>query len=78
VLREVRLADGLGGKGYVLFGGPVAEVEAAVEAALARIETTDKALAHAVISRLHEGMEENLAAEPRFLSRVEGIEKEPA
>lgn len=78
VLREVRLADGLGGKGYVLFGGPVAEVEAAVEAALGRIEATDKALAHAVIARLHEGMEENLAAEPRFLPRAEGIEKEPA
>jgi microcompartment protein CcmL/EutN len=78
VLREVRLADGLGGKGYVLFGGRVAEVEAAVEAALARIEATDKALAHAVIARLDEGMEENLAAEPRFLPRARGIEKEPA
>ncbi|HEX6209068.1 MAG TPA: BMC domain-containing protein [Actinomycetota bacterium] len=78
VLREVRLADGLGGKGYVLLGGPVAEVEAAVEAALARIEATDKALAHVVIARLHEGMEENLAAEPRFLPLAEGLEKEPA
>ncbi|MDH5372909.1 MAG: BMC domain-containing protein, partial [Acidimicrobiia bacterium] len=30
-LREIRMADGLGGKGYLLFAGPLAEVEAAVE-----------------------------------------------
>ena len=29
-IRDLRLADDLGGKGYVLFGGEVAEVEAAV------------------------------------------------
>ena len=34
-LREVRLADGLGGKAYCLFQGLVADVEAAVEAAVA-------------------------------------------
>ena len=32
-LSAVRMADGLGGKGYVLFSGAVADVEAAVEAA---------------------------------------------
>ena len=35
-LREVRLADGLGGKAYCLFQGLVADVEAAVEAAVGR------------------------------------------
>ena len=30
-LVELRLADDLGGKGYLLFDGPVSEVEAAVE-----------------------------------------------
>ena len=30
-LREIVLADGLGGKGYMLFNGPLVEVEAAVE-----------------------------------------------
>ena len=30
-LLELRLADDLGGKGYLLFDGPVADVEAAVE-----------------------------------------------
>jgi microcompartment protein CcmL/EutN len=39
VLRELRLADELGGKGYVLFGGTVTEVESAVEHGAARIET---------------------------------------
>ena len=36
-LLELRLADDLGGKGYLLFDGPVAEVEAAVEAGTGRI-----------------------------------------
>ncbi len=36
-LREIRLADGLGGKGYLLFSGPLVEVEAAVEAGIDRV-----------------------------------------
>ncbi len=36
-LLELRLADDLGGKGYLLFDGPVSEVEAAVEAGVARV-----------------------------------------
>ncbi len=35
-LRELRMADGLGGKGYFLFGGAVADVEAAVEIGVRR------------------------------------------
>ncbi len=70
-IRDLRLADDLGGKGYVLFGGEVAEVEAAVDYAVARIgEAT-----HVVISQLHEEMRENLAAEPGFGGRVRGVRK---
>ena len=36
-LVELRLADDLGGKGYLLFDGPVSEVEAAVEIGAGRI-----------------------------------------
>ena len=36
-LVELRLADDLGGKGYLLFDGPVSEVEAAVEIGSGRI-----------------------------------------
>lgn len=77
VIRDLRLADELGGKGYVLFGGPVAEVEAAVEYGVGRIAGTGREVAHVVIARLHEGMDENLVADPRFLLRATGVEKEP-
>jgi len=38
-LLEVLMADGLGGKGYLLFGGTVSEVEAAVEIGVAGLPT---------------------------------------
>lgn len=75
VIRDLRLADELGGKGYVLFGGEVAEVEAAVGYGVERIAGSGQEVAHVVISQLHEGVHENLAAEPRFLLRARGIEK---
>jgi microcompartment protein CcmL/EutN len=80
-IRDLRLADDLGGKGYVLFGGEVAEVEAAVEAGVSRISATGHEVAHVVIAQLHDDMRENLTADPRFMGRVRGVEKpqdEPA
>ena len=68
-LLELRLADGLGGKGYLLFDGPVAEVEAAVELGTARIAGSGPA-AHRVIAQLHPEMRENLEADARFRDRV--------
>ena len=68
-LLELRLADGLGGKGYLLFDGPVAEVEAAVELGTARI-SAKAGTVHRVIPRLHAEMRENLAADARFGERV--------
>jgi microcompartment protein CcmL/EutN len=70
-LLELRLADDLGGKGYLLFDGPVAEVEAAVELGSARIAGSP-GLVRRVIPRLHAEMAENLAADARFASRVRG------
>ncbi|MBI4261306.1 MAG: BMC domain-containing protein [Actinobacteria bacterium] len=78
VLRDLRMADGLGGKGYVLFGGEVAEVEAAVEHGVGRIAGSGQEVAHVVISQLHGEMDENLAAEPRWLPRIRGAEKPDA
>ncbi len=71
LVSSVRLADGLGGKGYVLFSGPVAEVEAAVESAVARTEPHGTLIRSDVIAQLHEEMAENLGQELRFLERVE-------
>ena len=69
-VSSIRLADGLGGKGYVLFSGVVAEVEAAVEAALARSEPHGTLVRSDVTARLHEEMAENLRADLRFMKRV--------
>jgi microcompartment protein CcmL/EutN len=63
-LREIRMADGLGGKGYLLFSGPVAEVEAAVEIGTGRVE--EQVVASRVIAQIHEEMDENLLDDGRF------------
>lgn len=69
-VASVRLADGLGGKGYVLFSGEVAEVEAAVDAAVSRVEPHGTLIRYDVIPQLHSEMADNLSAEPRFMHRV--------
>ena len=69
-VSSIRLADGLGGKGYVLFSGIVAEVEAGVEAAVARTEPHGTLVRSDVIAQLHEEMAENLGADLRFMRRV--------
>lgn len=71
-VSAVQLADGLGGKGYVLFSGPIADVEASVEAAVSRTEGHDTLVRSDIIAQLHEEMAENLGSELRFFKRVEG------
>lgn len=66
-LQEIRMADGLGGKGYLLFQGPVAEVEAAVEIGSASVA---ERVVSVVIPQLHPEMGENLLADARFSERV--------
>ena len=70
-LLELRLADDLGGKGYLLFDGRVADVEAAVELGSARIAGSP-GLVWRIIPQLHAEMAENLAADARFAARVRG------
>ncbi len=65
-LPAVRLADGLGGKGYALFSGEVADVEVAIEAAVLRRAT----LRHVVIPQLHGEIAENLARDLRLNFRL--------
>lgn len=69
-LPAVRLADGLGGKGYALFTGPIAEVEEALEAAVERAMPTGHLIRHVVIAQIHAEMRENLAADLRFNQRL--------
>lgn len=79
-LLELRLGDGLGGKGYLLFDGSVSDVEAAVAIAVERISDPRLAGAGAVpgarspiarvIPQLHREMRAELEAAPRFAARA--------
>jgi microcompartment protein CcmL/EutN len=68
-LDAVRLADGLGGKSYALFSGEVAEVEAAIETAAARVEDTGGVIVR-IIAQFHPEMAENLRRDLHFMHRV--------
>ena len=68
-LLELRLADDLGGKGYLLFDGPVSEVEAAVELGTAQVAGA-RGLHSRVIAQLHGEMATELAMDARFATRV--------
>jgi microcompartment protein CcmL/EutN len=63
-LWQLRLGDGLGGKGVVLFSGLVSDVEAAVSIAAARAQA--QLLRQVVIAQLHEEMRANVTTSGRF------------
>jgi microcompartment protein CcmL/EutN len=63
-LWQIRLADGLGGKGIILFAGLVANVEAAVQIAVS--QAGDQLVRQVIISQLHEEMKANVATYGRF------------
>ncbi len=69
-LVEVRLADGLGGKGIVLYAGTVADVQAAVEIGATVLERPAQLVRKVVIPQLHAAMWENVADATRFSARV--------
>jgi microcompartment protein CcmL/EutN len=69
-LVEIRLADGLGGKAYLLFSGEVSDVEAAVEIGVASLTRRECLVARVVIPQIHGEMLDNLYAHPQFRSRV--------
>ena len=57
-VRDVRLADGLGGKGFVFLGGEVGDVQAAVEAGRAEALAKGLLVRSVVVPRLHPQMKE--------------------
>ncbi len=71
-IAEIRMADGLGGKGYVLLTGEVADVEASVDLAQQSLQHPDLLVARVVIPRLHDEMAANLADHAEFYGRVRG------
>ncbi len=69
-LATVRLADGLGGKGDLVLGGDLAEVEAAMERAVDVIEQSGQLVSQVVVPQLADEMRANLAADLRFTPRI--------
>jgi microcompartment protein CcmL/EutN len=59
-LRDLRLADGLGGKGYVFISGIVGDVQAAVDAGRAEALSKGLLVRSVVIPRLHPQMKERV------------------
>lgn len=69
-LVELRLADGLGGKGLALFCGSITDVEAALDAATGVLADNGHLLNAVSIPRLHPDMAENLSQSTRFRVRA--------
>jgi len=59
-LLELRLANGLGGKSFVLIEGSVADVEAAVEAGVQFPKKEGLLVRQVIISQLHEEMKDKI------------------
>ncbi|TFG64103.1 MAG: BMC domain-containing protein, partial [Gemmatimonadales bacterium] len=73
-LVEVRLADGLGGKGIVFFSGELADVEIAVANGVGILDHPDMIVQKVVIPRLHAEMWDNVSAATPFSQRVAATE----
>ena len=63
-LNQLRLGDGLGGKGLALFAGLVSDVEAAV--AIGGDRVADQVVRRVVIAQLHGEMWDNVNSSGRF------------
>lgn len=60
-LMEIRIARGLGGKGFILLTGEVSSVRSAVKAAMHQLEETGDITSSCVIPSPHPGLIEKLA-----------------
>lgn len=60
-LMEIRIARGLGGKGFILLTGEVSSVRSAVKAAMHQLEETGDITSSCVIPSPHPGLIENLS-----------------
>lgn len=71
-LVEVRLADGLGGKGIVFFSGLVADVDMAVASGVGALDPPNLLVQSVVIAQLHADMWDNVSAATPFGQRTLG------
>lgn len=73
-LQQIRLADGLGGKGYYVVGGSISDVEAAVEFGVLSLSSRQLLVERVVIPRMHEEMRANLQDDHRFAERLRTVQ----
>jgi microcompartment protein CcmL/EutN len=69
-LVEIRLGDGLGGKGIVLYSGLVADVEAAVDIGVRFLRQPEHLVRQVVIPQLHPDLWANVSETTRFHEQV--------
>ncbi len=69
-LIEVRLADGLGGKGLVFFSGLVHDVEAAVRIGVECVSASPVLVHAVVIPQLHPEMAANILTDTRWRANI--------
>ena len=65
-VKDIRLGDGLGGKGIVWFTGAIADVQAAVEIGCRAVGDRTTRLCTTVIPALHEDMIQQVGESTRF------------
>lgn len=65
-IPQIRLGDGLGGKGLVYFGGLQADVDAALTIGCQRIDYRQQPICRTLIPRIDEAIRQQLAASTRF------------
>ena len=69
-VRELHMADNLGGKAYALFQGSLVEVEAALDLATESLRDPAHLVGRTLIPRLHDDMRANLDAGGTFVPRL--------
>lgn len=69
---EIRLGDGLGGKGVIHVSGTVHDVQAAVEAALAAVTRPGVTVRHTIIPALDEELRQNIDRSTAFYEKPSG------
>lgn len=67
-LRRIFIADDLGGRGYLLFSGPLSEVQEAIELGTGKV--TGELIGVRVIPNIHQEMDANLDGDGRFTNRI--------
>lgn len=71
LLRDIHLADDLGGKAYCVFEGAVCDIEAAMEMAASSV-APDCVCGHVIIPQLSAEMRASLDRAPRFADLIRG------